>query len=161
MKIMARSDVDFHFDNGPGHPAVNVKVHGRFGDADAVMARFNCSETVAEKALEWCWESACEQFWEEAEEWVKDIFGHGAKVWQEGRSGGWAAVHGLADVEEWSGRDLLRWTRFARACAEEVRYLTSWEFIEELIDINEWAPVDPVSLQADAAAALASGRETC
>ena len=151
MKIMTRDSVETHSDRyGPSHPAVNVKVY-HYPTTDQVMDRFHCSEESAERALRFAFEVAQEMFWNETtSDIAQSIFGPCVKIYSEGRSAGWLVVHGLDELESWNGRDLLRWTRFERAIKREVAWLSSWEWVEDMINANEWAPVDLAALQADA-----------
>lgn len=138
---MRKSEITFHSD-GCGrtrHPAINVKVH-RFGlDSAALVAQFNCTEADAERALQYAFESAQTRFWENAEERARELFGdYGARVYSEGRMGGWLVVHKLPDVETWAVPMLAKWTALIKWCREEIKYLTGKESMLEDITANEW-----------------------
>lgn len=136
--MYSKNDVQFHSDRrGPSHPAVNVKAHRLGCTSKAVMDRFKCSEDDAEHAIELAFESACDLFWEDAQE-TADFFKLGGKVYSEGRSSGWLVVHGLKDFESWDAVDLMKWYRFEKAILEEVKYRTSEEVMLDDIDVNKW-----------------------
>ena len=66
MKGYTKEDVSLHRDGfGPGQPAINVKVH-HYPNTEQVVDRFGCSEATAERALEYAYMSAQEQFWGQA-----------------------------------------------------------------------------------------------
>lgn len=143
MRGYTKADVEGHRVGygGKAFPSVNVKA-GPMRDvsADRVRERFGCSESTAEQALEFCWESACEDFWRDmAEDTAHYYLGEHVKVYQEGRSGGWLIVDNLPEVSEWDGVMLNSWALFERAARRAVDYLTSWEQYEEAILANEWA----------------------
>ena len=57
--------------------------------------------------------------------YAKELWGNQAKVYAEGRSGGWAYVEKGpdSDVDTWDAIELSRWVRFstyARACADDI-----------------------------------------
>jgi hypothetical protein len=136
---MKKSDVQFHSE-GYGRnvlPAVNVKYYGPSLHAK-VQDTFKCSQEIAEQALGYVWESACEQFWREAKSYVPEILGRG-EVWSEGRSGGWLVVSGLPDIETWDAIQLGKWAKVVKFCEEEIAYLSSWEYVKDAIGANEWA----------------------
>ncbi len=138
---MRKTDVQTHAVNnyyGPQLPAVNVKCHGS-GYGNEVQEKFNCTEEVTERALQWQWETACEMFWEYVQEWARECFGTGVKVWSAGRSSGWAVVEGLPDLEDWDAIQLGKWTKFAKMCSREIVHLTSKEVVIEDIKANRWA----------------------
>ncbi len=154
MRGYTKQDIDFHRE-GYGDrflPAVKVKVYN-FPTADMVIDRFGCCESTAKKLVDWAWESQQEHFWNEgmdgkgeAHDSAEHHLGHGLTVHGEGRSSGWVVVNGLPDADEWDGVALQRWAMFEREVRAEVKYLCSWEAVEELIDMNKWA-VDPCSIQ--------------
>jgi len=136
--MYSKMDVDFHSDGyRPGNPAVNVKVHHLLCSTDDIMERFNCSEESAEKALEYAFESACDDFWNSLQELTDYILQMG-KVYQEGRSGGWAVVHDLPDFKSWDAVMLSKWRKFVNAVLDSVKYLTSKKHLLEVIDVNNW-----------------------
>ena len=69
---------------------------------------------------------ACEMEWDTAEDTARDVLcNNRVKVWSEGRSGGWAVVDGLPDIDDWDAIMLARWRRFeriARLTADDVPY---------------------------------------
>lgn len=143
MKHYTKSDIDTHsahMGNPPYYPAVNVKVHGLYPMQSKIEQAFNCSEETAEKALQFAFDSACEMFWNEnAQEIANDVFGDSVTIYSAGRSSGWLIVVGLSDIEDWNAVDLAKWRKFENAIKAEVKYLTSWEYLQDMIDANRWA----------------------
>jgi hypothetical protein len=119
-------------------PAVNVKVYS-YPSACLVAGHFDCSEEVAQRALEWAFEMGRQQFWEDIQEWAEDCFEWHVKIYNAGRYGGWAVVEGLPDIEDWDAIALGQWRRFAKQCADEIAYLTSADRVLEDIEANRWA----------------------
>lgn len=125
----SREDVETHSD-GFGRdrrPAVNVKVYGsvwdvfakleKASDVDIDDARFTrewFEAHVSDEALDALFWHVCESEFEMVEQDAREIFGAHVKVWQEGRSGGWAVVDGLADLDEWDAVALAKWRKFER-----------------------------------------------
>lgn len=144
MRRFRKDDIETRWTNrgyGPAVPCVNVKAH-YWNHTSAVEDRFSCSQAVAEQALTYAWESAAEGFWEywqDKEELDFYFPGYGARVWQDGRSGGWLIVEGLPDVETWDAIMVGRWAKFARAVREDVDYRTGKESMLETIEVNRWA----------------------
>lgn len=150
-----KSDIERHTDNGYGtyYPAVNVKVHGRLGlSTEEVMEKFGCTEEVAEKAIQFAFDSECESFWEYWQDTSGcfenglygspeyDYFpGYKVRVDCQGRSGGWLVVQGLPPVEDWDAVMVARWNKFQKAVKEDVAYKTSKEPLMEGIEANNWA----------------------
>jgi len=130
-------------------PAVKVKCYHFGPDLSVIMERFKCSEEIAQRALNWAWESACQQFWESFNPgWYNDLEeyyfpGTGASIVQEGRSGGWAAVDGLKALEDWDAVDLARWRKFENSLTREVAS-TAKDFESILGDMesNRWCEPD-------------------
>lgn len=142
MKRYTKSDVDTHSANNyaPYYPAVNVKVHGLFSLESKIEDEFKCSEETAEKALEFAFQSAQEMFWDDnAQEIANDVFGDSVTIYSAGRSAGWLVVVGLSEIEDWNAVDLAKWRKFENAIKAEVKYLTSWEYLQDMIDANRWA----------------------
>lgn len=135
-----KSDVETHTEGyyGRGYPAVNVKVY-HFPRAFKAIEHFHCTEEQAEKALEYAWNMAQTDFWEDAPNIAIDIFGKGIKVYSAGRSGGWLIVQGLDDIEYWDAVALAKWHKFEKAIKEAVKWYTSEEKVYEDIDANRWA----------------------
>ncbi len=121
-----------------GKPAINVKCYF-FPTFNQVVEEFNCSGDVAEKALEFAWESAVEGFWQDIKEVAEFYFtGRNVEVWQDGRSGGWLYVDGLPDIESWDAIQVSQWSRFVKSVKEDIKYRASWESVKEMIEANEW-----------------------
>lgn len=135
---MKKSDVEFHSDRyGRSKlPAINVKCYD-FAKGIDVAKDFNCSEEQAEKALEFAWEAACTQFWEDAQEIVTDIYGP-VKCYSQGRSGGWLVVHGLPEFEQWNAINLAKWSSLCKRIKGLLDWLTSAEQTREAIESNRW-----------------------
>lgn len=149
--------IDYH---GTGRldgerPALNVKHYGQVEyTTERVAQEFGCDQLAAERAVQWCYESAQEQFWEQAldslnfamlgeqsEKYQPVGLAEGPfKVLAEGRSGGWLVVEGLPDVSTWNGTQFMKWRKFARMLKDEMKFLASWEYAKDMIDANEWAP---------------------
>jgi hypothetical protein len=141
MARFRKEYIELHSD-GPyrgANPAINVKVYGRTLSSDRVMEKFGCDEKVAEKALEYAYESNQELFWEEAKYLAGEIFGKGVKVYCEGCSGGWLVVHGLSKVADWDAIMVSKWGYFVRRVkAEMAEYLEESRWLED-IESNRWA----------------------
>jgi hypothetical protein len=84
---MRKSDVEFHSDNGwgPGRPAVNVKVYRDWRDGLRAFARDESADPRFdedwiqdhESELEWTFEAACMDGWEQLETDAEEVFGAG------------------------------------------------------------------------------------
>lgn len=138
--ICTKEDVRCHRDGvgRPAPPALNVKCY-KFPDIYDVTDRFGCTEDAAEHALEFAWESAVERFWEEIPGVVEEIFdNYSVSSSSAGRSGGWLIVEGLPPVRDWDAVLLAKWRKLARIVDSEVGYLSSWEHVEDAIDMNKW-----------------------
>lgn len=137
---MRKSEVQTHSAGygPPSYPALNVKYYGR-SHVNAVVAHFNCDDKTAEQACEFAWQSARENFWEQAPELARDIFGPHVNVFSAGRSGGWLIVEGLPDVESWDAIALGKWSKFARLIAADIKWRTDWEQVRDDIEANQWA----------------------
>lgn len=153
---MKKSDVQLSYHQGSrGRPMLNVKHHVWWIDLErkyrGVTARNNKVGTyfvhefgddrgfwqwVEERwdsgdftELERAWEFATRSGWEMAQEEATEIFGPRAKVYSEGRQGGWLVVHGLADIDDWNLQDLNRWSRFSaavRGILDDLDYQIVW-----------------------------------
>lgn len=138
MRHYTKDSVEFHSEHyRPARPAVNVKVHN-FVSPYKIAEHFKCSEKQAEKAIEFAFESACQQFWEDSTEHAQSIFGNNVRVYSEGRSGGWLVVEGLKSFDEWDAIDLAKWRKFENECKSAVEYLTSFAWCVDMIDSNNW-----------------------
>jgi hypothetical protein len=135
-------------------PAVNVKVYTTIEQAwdqyqreempDPGFTLEWIEDNVSEDLLQARWENACEFEYECFEEWAttaEDSLFPGDNVTLEvqGRSGGWIAVRGLPDLEDWDAVLLARWRKFeriARDIADGIPYQ-----VLSLLYINdyEWA----------------------
>jgi hypothetical protein len=154
-RTYSRDDVETHSDGcRPSNPAVNVKVYGSVEDA---WAEFVKDEQPDEGfTLEWIRENLSDEhldaiFWRTCENEFEYLTNYATRdedaifpaatygrvsIEQEGRSGGWAVVHGLPDIEEWDAILLARWRKFERvakdiAASIMVNVLSS-------VYINEW-----------------------
>lgn len=152
-----RAEVEKRFDNRRGYmAALNVKVYGMNGwDNDKVREHFKCSDADAERAAEFVWESAQEQFWQrEAQDCLNGVmygperasdfepcgtFKPEYEVLSDGRSAGWLVVPSLGDPREWDARRLQQWRKFARIIRESIAYLTGWDYARDAIEANRWA----------------------
>jgi len=157
-RTYTRDDVQTHGTGyaGPSLPAVNIKVYGTLRDA---WSDFEREESPDEGfTLDWIEENLSDDtfdalFWNvcaaEFEYLVayattdEDAIFPAAKygrlsIEQEGRSGGWAVVDGLPDVDEWDAILLARWRKFERIAREITEgvpfqmlasiYLNHWEW---------------------------------
>lgn len=139
MKKYTHEDVDFHSDGfgRRGNPAINVKVRN-FVRIDKVVAKFGCTEDVAEKALQFAFDAACQIFWEDMPALAKEIFGDYVTAYSEGRSSGWYVVHGLPAIDTWDAVLLAKWRKLENAVRAEVAYRTSEICVLEDIEVNQW-----------------------
>jgi len=127
--IRTKDDVEQY----SGRPAVNVKVYKNVHDVKLPdTAEFNVHLThewierhVSDEYMDGLFWLICEDEFEQVQQDAADIFGAGVTVERAGRSGGWAVVHGLEDVEDWDAVMLAKWRKFAkyaRAIADDVPY---------------------------------------
>ncbi len=131
----SKSDVQFHSDGfREGRPAVNVKVYGTLERAfpefvrdERPDARFTLDwieEHLGDDGYSNYFQFACESEYEYLESWAtgKDDDGlfpdHSVRLKVEGRSGGWVAVDGLPELEDWDAILLARWRKFERIARE-------------------------------------------
>ena len=149
-KGYTKADVEFHEERylGPLLPAVNVK-RFTYPDVYDVMDAFDCTEEAAQQALNWAFDSTQELFWQEAAQNLAEIhliphFGR-VQTYSAGRSAGWLIAHGLTDregvEEEWDALDLTAWYAFEKAVKDHIKFITSWDYVKELIDSNGWTEV--------------------
>jgi len=117
-----------------GNPALNVKAY-HFTHPNTVQERFGCSREEAEQVLQWAFDLARAEFWEEAQE-IAHKYNLG-KVYQEGRSGGWLVVS-MNDDDGWSEEEADNWQAFE----EEIKALKVSQCSDEntlaLIEANRW-----------------------
>lgn len=163
---MERTSVKMHNDGGCGrplYPAVNVKVH-RFDPTDMEVATATDGDTrfsretlfaLPDPMRERAYNDAIDTGWRLIKQCALEIFGPHATVYCVGRSGGWAIVDGLPDVERWAAPDLGRWARFEKACDDIVK-VQPYRYVWELYN-NEWLPARE---EADDAAAVALNRDS-
>lgn len=167
----SRADVTTH-PRGYGYgmvPAVNVKVYDGPDDvSDADWESIRQAEAggdprftrgwvkahVNDDAMMDLFNDACEGNWELIQsdaEWIFD--GYRVKVHAEGRSGGWAIVGGLPDLDDWDAVLLAKWrkfARFARGVADDVPY--QMVSMLALNDFAHWAEADDIRLECEATA---------
>ncbi len=119
---------------GRQYPAVNVKVYDSWQQVDLTSFQVDMGdgftlEWLEENVEDTVWmsafESACYDGWETLQEyacevWQKAQYGK-IKVWSVGRSGGWAVVDGLPNVEDWDAVMLAKWRKFERMCEVEAK----------------------------------------
>jgi hypothetical protein len=131
----SKDDVEFHSDGfNRSKPAVNVKVYSGLLSVKLPICLGGVSEigsdeiqwqyTDPEFTVDWIEENvegldeffafACERGWEELQDIAEQIWYSGVKVWQQGRSGGWAVVDGLNHFDHWDAIDLAKWRSFER-----------------------------------------------
>jgi hypothetical protein len=148
--IKSKEDIEFHSDGyRPGNPAVNVKVYDSISSVKLPIClggshpagkpeEFKWHYTEPEFTADWVEEHltdeeywdyfnmACELGWEELQNIADDIWQdtwHHPKVYSEGRSGGWAVVHNLPDVESWDAIMLAKWRKFSRIAKATAEYI--------------------------------------
>lgn len=140
MKTYRKDDVETHGEryNRTQYPAVNVKCYS-FPSCWKIADYLKCTPEQAEKAGEFAFESAQEQFWENVQAYADECFGKGkTKVYSAGRSGGWAVVEGLPTIESWDAIQLGKWRKFETGLKSSVKYLTSFETFAKNIESNRW-----------------------
>lgn len=137
---MRKRDIQTHalHHMGPRLPAVNVKVYSVGCTAQDVAERFQCREAVASKAINFWFESAAEQFWEQATEIASAIFPD-ARVNSAGRSSGWLVLSGLPALDDWDAPVVQRFAGFQKQVLRLIGYFTSSEYMLEQIEANRWA----------------------
>jgi hypothetical protein len=129
-------------------PAANVKVHSGLWSGLPKWQKENpnanphftqkwIEQHVSEEQIDSLFWGTCEYRWEDLQQEAEEIWpDNSVKVYSEGRSGGWAAVAGLSDVEDWDAIDLARWRRFERYARATADYIPV-EMIESVY-INEF-----------------------
>lgn len=130
-----RDDVSTHSDGfRESRPAVNVKVYGTIeqawpafereeGEHDPRFTLAWIEEHMGADELDSYFWGACEAEYEYLEEWAtnaEDSLFPDDRITleREGRSGGWIAVDGLPEIDEWDAVRLGRWRRFERIARE-------------------------------------------
>lgn len=122
----SRNNVTMHRDGyADPLPAVNVKIYtplarrdaeevARMAGADARKLGAFVRDMERGKMPEWVFEQSCDSGWCDIKDDAINCFGHGVKVWQQGRSGGWCVVDGLPPIETWDAIMLGKWWQFER-----------------------------------------------
>lgn len=165
MRRYTKADVEFHSDGyREGHPAINVKVYKSI--TPAVIADVNrdlgyeLTEEWVDEQLDnddqgtWFW-SACEDEWEYAADYVREILSdYSLDIYAEGRQGGWMVVTGLPDLEDWDAVLLAKWRKCERVCREIADGIPYQ--IVSLLAINVWEP-EQADVQEDRDAAASEG----
>ncbi len=147
---MRKSDVETHREyNRESRPAINVKVYDPFPWAK-LAAHFGVDRDSREleTAVQYCFESAQEQFWESAQDSLDFAFcgddangntrKSGFTVYSEGRCGGWLVVDGMPDIETWDAIMLGKWAKFCRLIRSDIEYRTGFESMRDDIEANQW-----------------------
>jgi len=135
-----KSEIEYH-QLGYGYtrrvPAVNVKVYESISsgfkkwakdnpDKDARFTEEWIAEHVSDELGERHFQWACEDGWEQLQQRAEEIYGKHVKVYSEGRSGGWAYIHGMdTDVESWDAIEFGQWrsfSKFAKEVASGIMY---------------------------------------
>lgn len=120
-------------------PCINVKVYRWGAYSHNVAEHFGCTDSTAEQACQFHFESVQQRFWEEVQEQAAELWpAYSPKVWSAGRSGGWLVVDGLPEVESWDAIMVGKWSRLARWCREEIAYQFTREVIFDNIESNQW-----------------------
>jgi len=135
---MKKTDVETHnIGYGrPHYPAINIKVYHFAPGLSA--EELECDEETYEKACEFAFESICMEFWEDVRNEVCNILGKGMQVYATGRSGGWLVVVGLPPISSWDAIALAKWARLEKFCKNTIDYLSSKEYIKDMILANRW-----------------------
>ncbi len=120
-------------------PGGTYTVH-EFGDDSEFWAWVHevSDNDYSPDVFEGAYEIACEQGWEDAKELANDIFPPNAKVWSDGRSGGWLVVDGLPDVDDWDAIQLGYWSKFVKGVQcilDDLDYQFIWH-----LNVNVWEP---------------------
>lgn len=76
--------------------------------------------------------------WNYAQEEATEHFGPRAKVYSEGRSGGWLVVHGLGSAHDWDYEDAKAWDEY-RTCVRDIVANLDYDFVWHLY-VNYWEP---------------------
>jgi hypothetical protein len=145
-----RDDVETHGQ----YPAVNVRVYGSIEDAWAEFVKEEqpdegftlewIRENISDERLDAIFWNTCGNEFEYLTSWATsddDAIFPAAQygrvtMGQEGRSGGWAVVYGLPDIEEWDAVLLARWRKFERV-AKDIAASVPLQMLSSIY-INEW-----------------------
>lgn len=128
-----------------GSPAANVKVYGSVWSialpqslgssakiGEPMVEHFThpefthawIEEHVSDESVEAEFNDVCRYGFDTLQEFADEIW-DGVTVYSAGRSGGWAIVTGLPDIDTWDAVMLAKWSKFeafAKACAKDVPY---------------------------------------
>jgi hypothetical protein len=139
MSTKTKSQIQTHSDGfgRSSNPAINVKCRN-FPCASDVSAKFKCSKETASKAIDFAYECACANFWEQVQEQADYHLGSGYKVYSEGRCSGWLVVHGMPDLESWDAIACAKWWRFEKVILGDIAYRCDVENVMTEIESNEW-----------------------
>ena len=139
MKGYKKDDIEIYYDRSfrGGKPSVNVKAYD-FGRGLSEDDFPNCSEETFERAMEFAFEMAQENFWSESAQELCDNYLQRGKVFAAGRQSGHLIVDGLDPVETWNAIMVNKWALFERAIRKTIKYLSSKATIKENIDANKW-----------------------
>jgi hypothetical protein len=162
-----KSEIERSYHNGTqGLPMVNVKQHNWHmtdkelawlrGDYPWLPANDTEARNLLDDAVEandWVVDAAREQGWDDLQADAEQAFDdqYVVKVWSAGRSGGWAVVEGLPDVDGWDAIAVAKWAKFAkwaRGVGDGIASQTAW-----LVCANVLEPMHREAEAADDAAA--------
>lgn len=129
------------------HPTVNVKVHGWWRDTPIDPADLDIDEYDADEYTHdwieahvtgdqldgWFW-SAVESERDYLSDWADEIFARPCKLEFHGRSGGWAYLTHLPDIDDWDAVMLAKWRKFERAATSIADGI--WSQVFSLIYLN-------------------------
>lgn len=150
---MKKAEIEFHYDGCGYTPdrdyaAINVKVRAYWRDQALPMDlegpthpafTHDWIEALPEREQTAAYDHAIELAWEHLQDDAENVYGPGAKVWSQGRSGGWAIIappshprKGFthAEVDGWDAIALgkfRQWTKYAEGTRDDVMYLYFWE----------------------------------
>ena len=125
-------------------PHVNVKVRRGLEDVrfegdceipDGLTVEWIRANISEDELNDLFWQT-CQNEWEMLQQDAEEIFGDGVEVNAGGRSGGWACVTGLEDIESWDAVMLAKWKKFARYAGEYAKGIP--EQMVYSIAANEW-----------------------
>jgi hypothetical protein len=168
---MRKSEIERSYHNGTeGLPMVNVKqyrwdltveevesLRGEFPFLPADNRRAHNLLVDVVEEYEWVVDAGRELGWEYLQsdaEGVYDDTPYAVQVWSQGRSGGWAVVHGLPDVDEWDAIMVAKWAKFAkwaRQHADGIAYQAACIACQNILEPKHEANL---AEQAEDAAAL-------
>lgn len=160
-----KDDIETRYDRGTHYPTINIKHWPELRNvkfpialgmsaprlADGTVGEFTTSYTDAgftrewiedkeeedDRAFEGLWQMVCEDGFEQLTEEAKEIFGN-VDVYQDGRSGGWAVIHGLDDVESWDAIMVAKWGRLVKYAESALSYLDEAFVTAIYMNAYEW-----------------------